>query len=51
VLLITGTGLKDVAAATAAVPKLEPVEPTLEAIEERILNSEFSILNSRPPTQ
>ncbi|HSO24015.1 MAG TPA: pyridoxal-phosphate dependent enzyme [Chondromyces sp.] len=38
VLLITGTGLKDIAAAAEAVPALEPVAPTLEAIEERILN-------------
>lgn len=39
VLLITGTGLKDVAAAASAVPTLAPVAPTLEAIEERILSS------------
>jgi threonine synthase len=39
VLLITGTGLKDIAAAASAVPQLEPVEPTLDAIEERILDS------------
>lgn len=39
VLLVTGSGLKDVAAAAASMPTLEPVEPTLEAIEERILNS------------
>jgi len=36
VLLITGSGLKDVAAAAAALPRVEPVEPTLEAIEERL---------------
>ncbi|MCU0235286.1 MAG: threonine synthase [Thermoanaerobaculales bacterium] len=36
VLLITGSGLKDVAAAAAALPRIEPVEPTLEAIGRRV---------------
>ena len=39
VLMITGTGLKDVASAAAAVPMPEAIEPTLEAVEDRILNS------------
>ena len=39
VLMITGTGLKDVAAAARAVPMPDPIEPTLEAVESRILNS------------
>ncbi len=39
VLMITGGGLKDVEAASRAAPAPEPVEPTLEAIAERILNS------------
>jgi threonine synthase len=39
VLMITGTGLKDVAAAAKAVALPEPIEPTLEALEERILSS------------
>jgi hypothetical protein len=41
VLMVTGTGLKDVAAAARAVPMPRAVEPTLEAVEERILNSKF----------
>lgn len=41
VLMITGTGLKDIAAASEAVEVPEPIDPTLEAVEERILNSEF----------
>jgi threonine synthase len=39
VLMITGSGLKDVDAAARALPKLDPVEANLEAIAERILNS------------
>jgi threonine synthase len=39
VLMITGGGLKDVGAAARAVPAPEPVEPDLDAIAERILNS------------
>jgi threonine synthase len=39
VLMITGGGLKDVAAAARAVQIPEPVEPDLDAIAERILNS------------
>jgi threonine synthase len=39
VLMITGTGLKDIAAAAGAVTLCEPIEPTLEALEERILSS------------
>ena len=39
VLLITGTGLKDIPAAAAAVAMPEPIEPTLEAVEERMLGS------------
>lgn len=39
VLMITGNGLKDVAAAAAALPRLEPVEATLEGVKKRILNS------------
>jgi threonine synthase len=36
VLLVTGTGLKDVAAAARAITRPEPVEPTLEAISARL---------------
>ena len=36
VLMITGTGLKDVDAATRALPSLEPVEANLEAIERAV---------------
>jgi threonine synthase len=39
VLMITGNGLKDVDAAARALPSLEPVEATLKAVAERILNS------------
>jgi threonine synthase len=39
VLIITGSGLKDVDAAARALPPLEPVEATLEAIADRILKS------------
>ncbi len=39
VLMITGGGLKDITAAAQAVPAPDPVEPTLEAVAERILNS------------
>lgn len=39
VAMITGTGLKDVAAAAAAVKMPKAIEPTLEAVEARILNS------------
>lgn len=41
VLMITGTGLKDITAAAAAVPMPEPIEPTLDAVKARILNSQF----------
>jgi threonine synthase len=41
VLMVTGTGLKDVAAAARTVPMPKAIEPTLEAVEERILNSQF----------
>jgi len=41
VLMVTGSGLKDVAAASRAVPMPGAIEPTLEAVEERILNSKF----------
>ncbi len=36
VLLITGTGLKDVPAAARAIQRPEPVEPTLEAVRARL---------------
>jgi threonine synthase len=36
VLLITGTGLKDVPAAARAVTRPEPIEPTLEAVARRL---------------
>ena len=36
VLLITGTGLKDVPAAARAVRRPAPIAPTLEAVAERI---------------
>lgn len=36
VLLVTGTGLKDVPAAARAVVKPEPIEPRLEALVERL---------------
>ncbi len=39
VLMVTGTGLKDVAAAARAVPMPKAIAPTLEAVEDRILNS------------
>jgi threonine synthase len=39
VLMITGGGLKDVAAASRAVPTPEPVEPTLEALERSLESS------------
>ena len=39
VLMITGNGLKDVDAAARALPSLDPVDATLEAVAERILNS------------
>jgi threonine synthase len=39
VLMITGSGLKDVAAAVQALPSLEPVEASLEAVAQRILSS------------
>jgi threonine synthase len=39
VLMITGTGLKDVAAAARALPPLEQVEANLEAIAERIAST------------
>jgi threonine synthase len=38
VLMITGTGLKDVPAASRAVRRPDPVEPTLEAVERRLGN-------------
>jgi threonine synthase len=38
VLLVTGSGLKDVAAAASALQHIEAVEPTLEAIERRVLS-------------
>jgi len=39
VLMITGSGLKDIDAVARALPPLEPVEAKLEAIADRILNS------------
>jgi threonine synthase len=36
VLLVTGTGLKDVPAATRAVVRPDPVEPTLEGVARRL---------------
>ena len=36
VLMVTGNGLKDVAAAASAVSPPEPIEPTLEAVEAAI---------------
>ncbi len=39
VLMVTGTGLKDIGAASKAIHQSEPVEPTIEAVEERILSS------------
>ena len=36
VLMITGSGLKDVAAAARALPSLEPVDATLEAVESAV---------------
>ncbi|MFQ5747452.1 MAG: threonine synthase [Gemmatimonadota bacterium] len=36
VLLVTGTGLKDVPAAARALPPIEPVPPDLEAVRERL---------------
>ncbi len=36
VLLVTGTGLKDVPAAARAIQRPEPVEPTLEAVSARL---------------
>ena len=36
VLLITGTGLKDIPAATRAVARPEPIEPELEAVARRL---------------
>jgi threonine synthase len=36
VLMVTGSGLKDVDAAARALPKLEPVEAKLEAVKERV---------------
>ena len=36
VLMVTGTGLKDVGAASRAIQLSEPVAPTLEAIEARL---------------
>ena len=36
VLMITGNGLKDVDAAAAALPTLEPVEATLEGVERAV---------------
>jgi threonine synthase len=39
VLMITGTGLKDVDAAASALPALEPIEASLDAVAERILGS------------
>lgn len=36
VLLVTGTGLKDVPAAMRAVERPEPVRPTLDAVAERL---------------
>jgi len=39
VLMITGNGLKDVAAAAAALPTLEPVEASLEGVERAVTES------------
>ncbi len=39
VLMVTGTGLKDVAAAATAVAMPEAIEPTLEAVEKRLHSS------------
>jgi threonine synthase len=39
VLMVTGTGLKDVAAAARALPALEPVEANLTSVEKRIRGS------------
>ncbi len=39
VLMVTGNGLKDIAAAARAMQPAEPVEPNLDAVAERILNS------------
>ena len=36
VLLVTGTGLKDVAAASRSVAMPDPVEPSLDAVRERL---------------
>ena len=36
VLLVTGSGLKDVPAAARAIRRPEPVEPTLEAVRARL---------------
>ena len=41
VLMVTGTGLKDVAAAARAVPMPKAVAPTLEAVEERFHRSQL----------
>ena len=37
--MVCGSGLKDIAAASRAVPTPEPVAATIEAVEERILSS------------
>jgi len=39
VLMVTGTGLKDVAAAARTVPMPKAIEPTLEAVDERLHRS------------
>jgi threonine synthase len=39
VLMVCGSGLKDIASASRAVPTPEPVAATIEAVEERILSS------------
>ncbi len=39
VLMVTGGGLKDVAAAARGLPSIEPVEASLEAIRRQILDS------------
>ncbi len=36
VLLVTGNGLKDIPAASAGVPRPDPIEPRLEAVAARL---------------
>ena len=55
VLLVTGNGLKDVPTAARSVSRPPPIEPTLDAVRERLAaerpSGEGQVVGDREPTQ